>query len=248
MGFGQGTGQALNIGKVFSTFGFTEGKEFGLAIAAIGFLVACIVGVIYLNVLKRKGKLTVQQASIDSNTLDEHIFEEDEAPLSESVDKLTIQNLKLDVYANQSAIHSKKEITLDKVSGEIYSVYQDGIYVSDIFNRVNIFNCNLLIESYGKGITVNSSVVYFENSFVEIKSEDGYALWDTDRSAIAYVSYPDKHFVFAGWYEDEAEEVEIVLDREYKSCRFLGTKGTLSGNKVTLESIPPFGFAAVEVF
>ena len=55
MGYGQGTGQALNIGKVFEGVGFTNGTSFGLAIAAVGFMVACIVGVIYLNILKKKG-------------------------------------------------------------------------------------------------------------------------------------------------------------------------------------------------
>ena len=91
MGYGQGTGQALNIGNVFATFGFTNGPSFGLAIAAIGFLVACLVGVIYLNILKRKGKLTLQERRIADNKLDTNIYAEDEAPLSESVDKLTIQ-------------------------------------------------------------------------------------------------------------------------------------------------------------
>ena len=87
MGYGQGTGQALNIGNVFATFGFTNGPSFGLAIAAIGFLVACLVGVIYLNILKRKGKLTLQEKRIADNKLDTNIYAEDEAPLSESVDK-----------------------------------------------------------------------------------------------------------------------------------------------------------------
>ena len=91
MGFGQGTGQALNVGTIFSKFGFIKGPEFGLAIAAIGFLVACIVGVIYLNYLKRKGKLKLQEQRIADNTLDTNIYVEDEAPLSESIDKLTIQ-------------------------------------------------------------------------------------------------------------------------------------------------------------
>lgn len=91
MGYGQGTGQALNIGTVFVGYGFTNGPEFGLAIAAIGFLVACIVGVIYLNFLKRKGKLKLQEQRIADNTLDSNIYAEDEAPLCESVDKLTIQ-------------------------------------------------------------------------------------------------------------------------------------------------------------
>ena len=91
MGFGQGTGQALNIGNVFQTFGFKDGPSFGLAIAAVGFLVACLVGVIYLNVLKRKGLLKVQESRIANNKLDNNIYASDEAPLNESVDKLTIQ-------------------------------------------------------------------------------------------------------------------------------------------------------------
>ena len=91
MGYGQGTGQALNIGNVFASFGFDKGPSFGLAIAAIGFFVACIVGVIYLNVLKKKGKLEIQQQRVEDNKLDTNIYVDDEAPLSESVDKLTIQ-------------------------------------------------------------------------------------------------------------------------------------------------------------
>lgn len=91
MGFGQGTGQALNIGNVFKTFGFEHGPSFGLAIAAIGFLIACIAGVIYLNVLRKKGKLQIQEQRIANTKLDNDIYAKDEAPLNESVDKLTIQ-------------------------------------------------------------------------------------------------------------------------------------------------------------
>ena len=92
MGYGQGTGQALNIGKVFEGLGFKNGTSFGLAIAAIGFMVACIVGVIYLNILKKKGKLELQQQrKVDSSLLNSDIYEKDEAPLNESVDKLTMQ-------------------------------------------------------------------------------------------------------------------------------------------------------------
>ena len=56
MGFGQGTGQALNFGNIYEGLGFENGTAFGLSIAAIGFLVACLVGVLYLNVLKKTGK------------------------------------------------------------------------------------------------------------------------------------------------------------------------------------------------
>ncbi|MBO5711792.1 MAG: hypothetical protein J6R47_03040, partial [Acholeplasmatales bacterium] len=40
MGFGQGTGQALNFGNIFEGMGFEGGAAFGLSIAAFGFLVA----------------------------------------------------------------------------------------------------------------------------------------------------------------------------------------------------------------
>ncbi len=92
MGYGQGTGQALNFGNIYKSFGFENGPSFGLAIAAIGFLVACIVGVIYLNYLRRKGKLKLQEERKEiANTLNSDIYEPDEAPLNEAVDKLTIQ-------------------------------------------------------------------------------------------------------------------------------------------------------------
>lgn len=92
MGFGQGTGQALNIGGIFEENGFENGKAFGLSVAALGFFVACIVGVIYLNVLKKKGKLKLQEDRKEkANNLNSDIYSPDEAPLTDSVDKLTIQ-------------------------------------------------------------------------------------------------------------------------------------------------------------
>lgn len=92
MGFGQGTGQALNMGKVFQSLGFENGTTFGLAIAAVGFFVACICGVIYLNYLKSKGKLDKQlQRKAQNEEMHSNIYAKDEAPLNESVDKLTIQ-------------------------------------------------------------------------------------------------------------------------------------------------------------
>ena len=92
MGYGQGTGQALNFGNVFENFGFKQGTAFGLSVAAIGFLVACIVGVIYLNILRTKGKLKLQEQRKDlANSLKEEVYAPDESPINESVDKLTIQ-------------------------------------------------------------------------------------------------------------------------------------------------------------
>ena len=57
MGFGQGPGQANNIGSSYEKLGFSGGRSFGLAIATTGFIDACIVGVIYLNLGAKKVSL-----------------------------------------------------------------------------------------------------------------------------------------------------------------------------------------------
>lgn len=90
-GYGQGTGQALNYGGIFENdFGFSGGKSYGLTIAALGFLSASIGGVIHLNMLKRKGKIKLVAAK-DRALRSEEIQSDDEIPMQESIDKMTIQ-------------------------------------------------------------------------------------------------------------------------------------------------------------
>ena len=89
-GYGQGTGQALNYGNIYETdFGFVGGKSFGLTIAAMGFLSASIGGVVHLNILKKKGRFK----GVDWEKLrnSEPIESENEIPMQESIDKMTIQ-------------------------------------------------------------------------------------------------------------------------------------------------------------
>ena len=90
-GYGQGTGQALNYGGIYENdFGFEGGKSFGLTIAALGFLSASIGGVIHLNILKKQGKIKLQ--STEEGTLrSEEIQSDNEIPMQESIDKLTVQ-------------------------------------------------------------------------------------------------------------------------------------------------------------
>ena len=98
-GFGQGTGQALNYGKIYeNTYGFEGGANFGLTVAALGFLVACIGGVIYINVMRRKGLIKIDR-SARANTLAEY-EEPGELPTVSSLDKMTVQfAIVLVVYA-----------------------------------------------------------------------------------------------------------------------------------------------------
>lgn len=92
LGYGQGTGQALNFGTQYQVdYGFKHGADFGLAIAAMGFLVASIGGVIVLNILKRKGKISTN-VDEDSENLDlSHYQTKNEIPVNGSIDKLTVQ-------------------------------------------------------------------------------------------------------------------------------------------------------------
>ena len=90
-GFGQGTGQAMNYGGIYeSDFGFVGGKSFGLTIAAIGFLCASVGGVIHLNILRRRGKIKVVNTG-KSSIIHSEIQSENEIPMQESMDKMTVQ-------------------------------------------------------------------------------------------------------------------------------------------------------------
>ena len=92
MGFGQGPGQANNIGASYEALGFTGGHSFGLSIAAAGYLVACVTGVIILNILRKQGKIVVADEDRKfAAPRQDYIEGEEEEPVSESVDKLSVQ-------------------------------------------------------------------------------------------------------------------------------------------------------------
>ena len=89
-GYGQGTGQAMNYGGIYQNeYGFVGGKSFGLSVAALGFLSASIGGVIHLNLLRRRGLVTV--AVNEGKLQSEEIQADNEIPMQESIDKLTVQ-------------------------------------------------------------------------------------------------------------------------------------------------------------
>ena len=93
MGYGQGPGQAYNWGHTYEvSWGFENGTSFGLTVAAMGFVSASIGGILYLNRLKRKGLF---QGELGENVQEELTMatftDENEIPLSESMDKFTVQ-------------------------------------------------------------------------------------------------------------------------------------------------------------
>ena len=90
-GYGQGTGQALNYGGIYEVqFGFEGGKSFGLTIAALGFISASLGGVFHLNLLRKKGKIT-SRTKPEGAIQSEQIQSENEIPMQESMDKMTVQ-------------------------------------------------------------------------------------------------------------------------------------------------------------
>ena len=89
LGFGQGPGNALtwdiNGQKLFAGNG-----SFGLTIASVGFIVASLFGILYINIYKRRGLIKVRQQTSEIREVCE-FEEENEIPDSDSVDKFSIQ-------------------------------------------------------------------------------------------------------------------------------------------------------------
>ncbi|MBO6027010.1 MAG: hypothetical protein J6P73_07170, partial [Bacteroidales bacterium] len=96
MGYGQGPGQALNFGKIYTGWAGQQGidfagADFGLSIAATGFIVGSVIGVIYMNVLRRKGKLSAKKITEAQVNKLEDYEGHNEIPDAESIDKLSVQ-------------------------------------------------------------------------------------------------------------------------------------------------------------
>lgn len=92
MAYGQGPGQANNVGTTYESLGFVGGRSFGLSLAAAGYLTACLVGIWYTRrVLKSRGIKRVAPQPISGSVNTELFQDKDEVPLSESVDRLSIQ-------------------------------------------------------------------------------------------------------------------------------------------------------------
>lgn len=100
MGYGQGPGQANNIGASYEAMGFVGGRAYGLAIAAAGYLSACIVGVAYMTRLVKSGKFVRKDQEVISGSVTIDDFQsENEIPVAESLDKFSVQiGLVLVVY------------------------------------------------------------------------------------------------------------------------------------------------------
>ena len=99
LGFGQGPQQANATGIIWDAAGYmahwgSQGaRNFGLTIAAMGFLWASIPGIILVNWVARKKNIVRKRDEFQkAGGLSSYNVEEpDEVPLSESIDKFTLQ-------------------------------------------------------------------------------------------------------------------------------------------------------------
>ena len=91
LGYGQGAGQANNVGMTYEALGFVGGRSFGLSLAAAGYLCACVVGVIYINILRRRGRVCAAGEETSNAVTVDDFENRGEIPVSESIDRFSMQ-------------------------------------------------------------------------------------------------------------------------------------------------------------
>lgn len=94
LAYGQGPGNALSWDINFTNIPaaqFAGNGSFGLSLASIGFVVASVLGILYINIYKKRGVLQVRNARPDGEIVDQSNPNGYEIPDNESVDKFTLQ-------------------------------------------------------------------------------------------------------------------------------------------------------------
>ena len=94
LAYGQGPGNALSWDINFTNTPATQfagNGSFGLSLASIGFVVASVFGILYINIHKKRGGLYVRKPNPTDEVVDQTNPSGKEIPDNESVDKFTIQ-------------------------------------------------------------------------------------------------------------------------------------------------------------
>ncbi|MGD8993411.1 MAG: sodium/glutamate symporter [Desulfobacterales bacterium] len=101
LGFEEGPGQALSVGKVWEGFGFAQAATLGLTFAAIGYFFAFFVGVPLVNWGIRKGLAAHGTQDISRDVLTGIISKEHQAP---GAGRLALHTGNIDSMAFQAAL------------------------------------------------------------------------------------------------------------------------------------------------
>ena len=94
LAFGQGPGNALSWDINFTNTEaaqFAGNGSFGLSLASIGFVVASVFGILYINIHKVRDNLKVRDKKPEKSSILQAEEETEEIPDNESVDKFTLQ-------------------------------------------------------------------------------------------------------------------------------------------------------------
>ncbi len=94
LAYGQGPGNALTWDINFTNVPaaqFAGNGSFGLSLASIGFVVASVFGILYINIYKKRGEIKVRNTKSDDGVVDQSNPSGTEIPDNESVDKFTLQ-------------------------------------------------------------------------------------------------------------------------------------------------------------
>lgn len=167
MGYGQGPGQAYNWGHVYETATayapFQYGGSFGLTVAAMGFVSAGLGGVFYLQRMKKKGQIKSLLLNADEmeDLTAESITEKGEIPLSESLDKLTVQiGLVVLTYMAAYGVMYLLSLGLDQLGGFFTSTVKPLIWG---FNFLIGTVMAILVRNTLKGLTNRGRRQYLNN-------------------------------------------------------------------------------------
>jgi len=124
LGFEEGPGQALSIGKTWEGYGFIDAATIGLSFATIGFIFAIFIGVPLVGWFIKKGKIKISDSK-ENRFFKSGIFTKE--------------------YQDQSAgIHTIHPATLDSLTfhaalvGVVYIITYGFIYLFEIFGLADI--------------------------------------------------------------------------------------------------------------
>ena len=101
LGFEEGPGQALSVGKVWESFGFAHAATIGLTFAAMGFFFAFFVGVPLVNWGIRKGFSTAEPRKLPQSLLIGFFPKHEQ---TESAGRLTLYSGNIDTLSFQAAM------------------------------------------------------------------------------------------------------------------------------------------------
>lgn len=232
-GFGQGTGQALNYGTIYENdFGFEGGKSFGLTVAALGFISASLGGVVHLNIRKKHLRKNVQKAE-EGKLHSEQIQSDNEIPMQDSIDKLTIQvALVAAAYMLAYALMSVLGVLLPGMRSVIFGFnFLLGVLAATLMKLVmNLLRRKNIIK---KEYTNNFLMTRVSNFFFDIMVVAGIAairLGVLQKYWGILLILAVAGLVVTYWYN---RIVAKTLFKEYQEEQFLAMFGMLTGTAST---------------